>query len=186
MFMLLIIVCSVLIALARGGRLRNLTELPVRYIGLLFVPLVFQLVAFSSIGDILLFETPLAQHLYAVSLAVAALALWLNRRLPGVAWIALGLFLNFLVISLNGGFMPVWATAREVAEMPPLTEREMNVIPMTQATILPWLADVLPLPSPIPFANVFSIGDLLIVVGGVIFTQQSLVPSKAKFEPPPH
>lgn len=180
----LVIFSSVLIALARGGRLRNLSALPVRYVGLLFVPLVIQLVAFSPLGDLRVGATPVAQYLYAFSLGVAVLALALNRRLPGVTWIAVGLFLNFLVITVNGGFMPVSSTAREFAGMAALNVRDMNVVPMTNSTVLPWLADILPLPALVPFANVFSIGDLLIAIGGVIFTQKSIVRSGAKVGPP--
>lgn len=184
MFIPLVIFASVLIALARGGQLRNLAALPVRYVGLLFVPLVIQLVAFSPLGDLFVGGTPLAQYLYAASLGVAVLALALNRRLPGITWIALGLFLNFLVITVNGGFMPVSSAAREIAGMAALSVRDMNVVPMTNATVLPWLADILPLPAFIPFANVFSLGDLLIVIGGVIFTQKSIVRSEAQVGPP--
>ena len=125
---------------------------------------------------------PLAQFLYATSLALAALALALNRQLPGVIWIAAGLALNSVAIFSNGGFMPVSAGAREVAGLAPLTERDMNVIPLTDETRLPFLADILPLPSILPFANVFSIGDVLITLGGVIFIQ-SLVPPGQRTEP---
>jgi len=113
---------------------------------------------------------------------VAAIGLVLNRHLPGVVWIAAGLALNALAIVANGGFMPVDSGARAFAGMPPLTERDMNVVPMTAETRLPFLADILPLPSFLPFANVFSIGDVLITVGGVIFTQ-SIVPPRPKTEP---
>lgn len=178
MFILLVILVSVLIALLRGGRLQNLGELPVRYLGLLFVPLLLQFIAFSPLGELPVFETPLAKFIYAASLGIAVVALWLNRRLPGVIWITAGLFLNFLVIALNGGFMPVSASAREIAGMKPIDAREMNVVPMTAATLLPWLGDVLPLPAFLPFANVLSIGDLLIALGGIIFTQKTLVRPK--------
>jgi hypothetical protein len=99
----------------------------------------------------------------------------LNRHLPGVFWIALGLFANILVISLNGGFMPVSLAAREIAGLPALTARQNNVVPMTDTTLLPWLGDILPLPAFVPFANVFSLGDVLIAIGGVIFTQRVLM-----------
>lgn len=180
MFVALIITTSVLIALARGGRLTNVTHIPLRFLSLLFVPLLLQAIAFSPIGEVRILELPLAQLLYSASLGLTALALWLNRHLPGVVWIALGLLLNFVVISLNGGFMPVAPRAREFAALPPLTGRDKNIVPMTDSTLLPWLADILPLPAFVPFANVFSAGDLLIVIGAVIFTQMILVPPKRR------
>jgi hypothetical protein len=182
MFIPLVLGASLLIALARGGRVTNLAQIPLHHIGLLFTPLLIQLVAFSPIGDMLVAGTPLAQYLYATSLAVAALALAFNRHLPGVVWIAAGLALNAIAIFANGGFMPVAASAREFAGLPPLTDRDLNVISTTDSTRLPFLTDILPLPAFLPFANVFSIGDVLVTVGGVIFIQ-SIVPPTRRTEP---
>lgn len=180
MFVLLVITASILIALARGGRVTSLSQFSLRYWGLLFVPLVLQIIAFSPIGDELVFQAPLAQYLYAASLGAAVPALALNRHLPGVGWIALGLCLNFIVITLNGGFMPMSAQARAFAGLSPLTGRANNVVPMTDSTVLPWLADILPLPAFVPLANVFSVGDVLILIGGLIFTQSGLVAPRKK------
>jgi hypothetical protein len=180
MFIPVLMVASVVVALLRGGRIQALAQITVKQMWLLFVPLLLQLVAFSPLGEFGVLGYPLAQLLYALSLGVAALALWLNRQLPGIGWIALGLFLNFVVIFLNGGFMPLANEARVFAGLPPVTGRDMNVVPMTDATILPWLGDVLPLPAFVPFANVFSVGDLLIAFGGIVFTQRTLVRSKGR------
>jgi len=182
MFIPVVIATSLAIALVRGGRFTNLAQLELRYFWLLFVPLLLQIIAFSPIGDVPFSRFVVAQILYILSLAIAAFALWLNRHLPGIRWIAFGLVLNCVVIVLNGGYMPVSATAREFAGLPAVTGREMNVIPLTDATILPWLSDVLPLPSFLPFANVFSIGDVLIAVGAVLFTQRALVPPKPRMD----
>lgn len=180
MFVPFVLVCSIGIALVRGGRLKNLAALQVHHLAFFFVPLLLQIVAFSPLGDIPVGDHSLARFVYTASLGFAAWALWMNRHLPGIVWIALGLFLNFLVIALNGGFMPVGATAREYAGLTPVLERDMNLVPMTDATLLPWLGDILPLPRGIPFATVFSIGDLLIALGGVIFTQKSLAPERGE------
>lgn len=169
-------------ALARGGRVTSLTRLPLHHVWLLFVPFLIQVIAFASPGELIVAGAPLAQYLYVASLVVAAIGLVLNRQLPGVIWIAAGLALNALAIVANGGFMPVASDARVFAGMPPLTGRDMNVIPMTAETRLPFLADILPLPYFVPFANVFSIGDVLIALGGVIFIQ-SIVPPRHRAEP---
>lgn len=180
MFIPSVIVLSVFVALLRGGRLANLMPLQVKYIWLFFVPLLLQIIAFTSWGDIPISGVPLARYLYAVSMLIAIVGLVLNRHLPGVLVIAAGLALNFIVINLNGGFMPVSAAARQFAGLPPLTGRESNVVPMSDSTILPWLTDSIPLPPFLPLANVLSPGDLLILIGGIIFTQRALVPPKAE------
>ncbi len=169
MIILLVLLLVLLVSLARGGQLAALLQVQPRHLWILFAPLAFQLVAFSSFGDQNSpIGVPWAVVLYMASLACAALALWLNRQLPGVTWIAAGLTLNWLVIALNGGFMPVWTPARELAGMPPLTGRDMNVIPVDASTRLPFLGDIIPLPAWVPLANVFSIGDVFITLGGVL------------------
>ena len=154
-----------------------LTSLQPRYLWLLFVPLALQLIAFSPLGASPQFGEVLVKALYLASMMVAALALVLNRHLPGLIWVAAGLALNFIVIALNGGLMPVSPAAREFAGMPLLKGPTLNVLPMTSDSLLPWLGDILPLPAWIPFANVFSLGDILITIGGVIFIQKALVRS---------
>lgn len=175
MFVPLFLVACIGVALLRGGQIQNLRTLDVRHIYLFFVPLFLQVIAFSPLGDVQIAAMPLARLLYAFSLGCTALALSLNRHLPGALWIALGLFFNFGVIALNGGFMPVSAAAREVAGLSPVLAREVNLVPMTASTLLPWLGDILPLPRGIPFASVFSVGDVLIVFGAVLFIQSTLV-----------
>jgi hypothetical protein len=176
MFFPIVLAASLVIALLRGGRISNLTRLHFRHLGFLFVPLLLQMIAFSPLGDTMIGGAPLAQYLYAISLALAGFAVFLNRHLPGAILIALGLFSNSLVILLNGGFMPVSNAAREFAGLTPLAARWLNIIPINESTRLPWLSDVLPLPAFLPFANVYSIGDVLVALGGVIFIQ-SIVPS---------
>ena len=184
MFIPLILAISLVVALARGGHISNLLALQPRHIWLLFIPLILQIIAFSPLGDSTRFGADFPRALHLASLALAAIALALNRHLPGLSLIALGLALNFIVIALNGGFMPVSATARQFAGMSPLTGRYNNVIPMNDKTILPWLGDILPLPAWMPFANVFSLGDVLITLGGLIFIQRGLVRNQAPSNAP--
>ncbi len=175
MFFPIVLGISLIVALLRGGRISNLTRFHYRYLGILFIPILLQMVAFSPLGDTMVGDVPLAQYLYAISLAIAGFAIFLNRHLPGAIFIAIGLFSNSLVILLNGGFMPVSNAARQFAGLPPLSERWLNIVPINENTVFPWLSDVLAIPAVIPFANVYSIGDILVALGGVIFIQ-SIVP----------
>lgn len=157
-----------------------LTRLQPRFLWLLFVPLALQLVAFSPIGSSPEFGPTLVGVFYIASMAIAALALVLNRHLAGLIWVATGLSLNLIVIALNGGLMPVSSAAQQFSGISPLSGPEMNVLPMTRETVLPWLGDILPLPAWMPNSNVFSIGDVLITIGGVIFIQRALLPARAE------
>jgi uncharacterized protein DUF5317 len=174
LFTLFLLALSLALALLRGGRLTSLFELPIRHLWLFFLPFALQLAVFSPLRSALPLGSEVDRLLYFASLLTAAVALWLNRHLPGLTWIAAGLVLNLLVISLNGGFMPVAGAARSFAGLPPLSARDANVIPMTETTLLPWLGDTLPLPAWLPFANVYSPGDVLVAIGGVLFIQRNL------------
>ncbi len=178
MFILLVLFLSTAVALARGGSLNELVNLRVRQLWLFFIPLGLQLVVFTPLASLFGSSTAVIQFVYLVSMLIAALALVLNRQLPGLLWIAAGLVLNVLVITANGGFMPVSPAAREFAGMAALSGRDNNVIPMGPGTWFWFLGDILPLPAWMPFANVFSLGDVLITLGGVRFTQRALVPPR--------
>ncbi len=177
MYILLVLLISVLIALLRGGRLEALAGLKFRCLWLFFAPLALQLMVFSPLGSLIGNSDLRDELLYIASIVLGGLVLILNRHIPGASWIAVGLALNLVVIIANGGVMPVWTDARQLTGMPPLTGRDNNVVPMTSTTLLPWLADVIPVPGLPYLRNVFSIGDLLIAVGAVLFTQRALFTS---------
>ncbi|MDP9282513.1 MAG: DUF5317 domain-containing protein [Chloroflexota bacterium] len=95
---------------------------------------------------------------------VAGFAL-VNVRLPGAAIIAIGMFLNALVVSANGGVMPVSLDAAEIARGCRCLLGPALHIAMTESTPLGILGDVVPFP---PTGNVYSPGDLLAWIGGAI------------------
>ncbi len=179
MLILALLFLSLLIALARGGNLGALANLQVRHLWLFFVPLILQLLVFTPLVSLFGLGTNSTKVIYLASMLCAALALALNWKLPGLPWVAAGLGLNLLVITVNGGFMPVLPAAREFAGGGALDTRDNNVVPMTFDTKLWFLGDILPLPAWLPFTNVFSLGDVLIAFGGVLFIQNTLLAPSA-------
>ena len=95
---------------------------------------------------------------------VAAVAfLWLNRAFPGVLIVGAGAFINGAVIALNGGTLPASAAAVERAGLDPDLAFDNSAV--LEDPVLPWLGDVFAWPAPLPLANTFSVGDVLIVAG---------------------
>ena len=99
---------------------------------------------------------------------------WLNRRLPGFLLLGLGLFANLLVISLNGGLMPLMPenAARLLPAGSPVVlqpgERVgfgKDILLERADTRLWFLGDVFMLPEVFRYPLAFSIGDILISVG---------------------
>ncbi len=165
MLLLYAIVAGLLAGAVAGGRIAALADLHIRWLGVAVAGLAFQLVLFhpvvaERVGD-------LGPVLYVGSTVAVFAALLRNLALPGLPIVALGAALNLLVILANGGVMPsdpaAWQALTGVAAVP--TDDFTNSTLMGPGTALPWLGDVFVLPRPIPLANVFSIGDVLIAVG---------------------
>ena len=169
MLIVALIAGAFVVAILRGGRLSEMANVQFRYFWLLFVPLLIQLALYTPLSARLSIDLSAMPSIYIISMLAGAVVAWFNRSLPGFPLLLAGLLSNLLVISLNGGFMPVSAEARIISGMPPLLGSANNVSPMTNASVLWILGDTLPVPHFIPLANVFSIGDVLIAAGGVLF-----------------
>jgi len=107
---------------------------------------------------------------------------WLNRRLAGIWLLALGLALNLLVISANGGLMPISPqTASALLPANVLSHLQIggrfgygkDILLTTEKTNLAWLADRFLLPSWSSYQVAFSLGDILVASGAfwLLFTQ---------------
>jgi hypothetical protein len=169
MLLLYAVVIGIVVGLATRGRLAPLGSVhirlwPVALCGLAFQALLFSSPLAASVGA-------LGPSLYVASTALVLMSLVINIRQPGFWVIVLGAFLNFSAIVTNGGFMPASpdavAALRGFAQLP--TTDFTNSALASASTTLAFLGDVFVLPRPLPLSNVFSIGDLLIGVGGAWF-----------------
>lgn len=143
-----------------GGHLTRAADLRFRspwLIGLALVNQVFIIGLVSGGG-------PAHSLLRVLTYVLAAAFLTLNRAIRGLWLLMLGAMLNAFVISLNGGVMPANPTALRTAGIHPSTAEVGNYAPRHGAH-LAFLGDVLAVPDPIPLHNVFSVGDVLIVLG---------------------
>lgn len=161
---LLIVLMFVSVPLT-GGRLERLADLDLRGVRWLVGALAAQIVILVLVPEGL-FGIHRAVHV--ATYAAGAVFLWANRRIPGMLVLGAGAMLNALVITANGGVMPASAEAVRAAGLPSAGAGEfVNSAPVADAR-LQFLGDVLAVPSWLPGARVFSIGDLLIGVGAVI------------------
>jgi hypothetical protein len=95
---------------------------------------------------------------------------WLNRRQPGLSLIAIGIFLNFLVMGINGGTMPVNRTALEYKSQMQIPSGSEPLFTKARvvdddAAKLAWLGDRFLLPGPLAHLAVWSIGDGFLIAG---------------------
>jgi uncharacterized protein DUF5317 len=107
-----------------------------------------------------------ATVLSLTSYAVLVVATVANRRLPGTPLIGLGLASNVLAMVANGGHMPATAAALRALGR---VEHGVHANSIGLAhPALPWLVDRFATPRWVPFASVFSVGDVLIVAGAAV------------------
>ena len=146
-----------------GGSLRRLAQVELRWTSLLFVSLFIQVV----IIEIVPADTPGLNVLHLSSYALAAGFLVCNRRLPGMWLVVAGAAGNVAAIAANGGVMPASQRALEIAGKAGATEHFANSAAVAHAR-LQFLGDVFAIPQGFPLANVFSVGDVLLVIGGAV------------------
>ncbi len=152
-------IIAALVALARGGSLESLAATRLRRLPLVFVGLAVQVV-FEAWKPEWLSEG-LTIALLIVSDILVLLFIIPNRRTPGIALVGLGLMLNALVITANGG-MPVSERAVEIAGAPEIRGGRLKHERLTDDAVLPGLGDVIPVPV---VGEVLSIGDLVLALG---------------------
>ncbi len=164
------IVLGLVAGLIAGGRLGNLLAIRMRWLPAIFLAVVVRFGTEAALlRDVPLAET-LRVPLLVFAYAILLVALWANRRLPGLAIAFVGVLSNAVVIAVNGGMMPIWAPSLATAGLTPadvLSPIHYILPPQMDASFLAHLgplADVIPIP--VPFVrNVASIGDVVISIG---------------------
>lgn len=175
------VLLALLVAMLRGGKVKNLEQAEIRGIPLIIVAFILRFIPYNfgewltnhrllSAGPVLV--------LTAYSLLMVAMAL--NWRQAPFRLIAVGILLNLLVIAGNGGVMPVAETALHQAGLTPWVEalrqgNDASHVLLSGTTRFPWLADIFWLPPPYPRRQVFSAGDVLVAVGAFWLVQHILL-----------
>jgi hypothetical protein len=148
MFMLYALVLGLCAGWLLGGHIGNLGSLRIRWAPLAVVGLLLQLALFSTpLGDRI---GGLGPPLYVAS-SVLVLAVVLR---------------NLLAIATNGGFMPASPGALSAVGKV-VHAGYSNSALMAEPRLAP-LTDIFAMPRAIPFANIFSVGDVLIGMGVAI------------------
>jgi uncharacterized protein DUF5317 len=164
MFILYAVPLGLLLGLLLGGRPAGLAALQFRHGGVMVAGLLVQVVLFSTVvSDVV---GPLGPPIYIVSTAVVIASVLLNLGITGMPLVALGAISNLSAIVLNGGYMPADAGAMAALGKTDPTTYSNSAI-LADPVVKP-LTDVFALPHWLPFANVFSVGDVLIAVGVVV------------------
>lgn len=165
MFILYAIPLGILAGYVLGGRLDRLAELRFRWGWLAIGGLAVQLLLFSeAVAGVV--DRDVGAVVYVASTTAVLIAVLRNLRLPGIPFIALGALTNLAAVVANGGVMPTTRAALEAAGLADAPGFSNSAV-LADPALAP-LTDVFALPSWVPAANVFSIGDVLIGLGVVV------------------
>jgi hypothetical protein len=143
-----------------GGRLGALVEVRLRRIWAIFAALGLQIAATELPG----LPERLRSSLVVAGYPVAAVFVVSNWRVPGILLVTLGAAMNLVAITANGGVMPASPSALAGAGFPVNEPGFQNSAALVDPR-LAWLGDIFFIPASWPLSNVFSAGDVLIVLG---------------------
>lgn len=178
MILILAIVIGLSATFLRARLKKRKLKLPkFKWEWLVFISVIPQVFAFyiPSVGRWIPEQMiPYLQILTMLGLLVFTAA---NLEYPGFWYLGLGLLSNFLVISFNGGWMPILPeTLHRMVPSKPIEAWEVNTrlgltkdrILALKDTKLALLSDRFIVPDWIPYKVAFSLGDVLISIGIVI------------------
>jgi hypothetical protein len=161
---MLVLACGVLAILSPavfGGDLRRLGMVRFRLVWLPVLALVAQVVIIEVVPRA---PAALLQGIHLATYVAAIAFIAANWRIPGLLVVAFGGLLNGVTIALNDGTLPASLDAMRAAGLP-VTDSEFINSAVLPDPILPLLGDIFVWPDPLPLANVYSFGDVIIVLG---------------------
>ena len=144
-----------------GGDLRRLAHVRLRSAGLLPLALGLQVLVITVVPQA---PTAVVVPVHLATYALAAVFVWRNRALPGLPVIALGGAMNGAAIAANGGTLPASEAALRRAGLA-ADPAEFTNSGVLEDPRLAFLGDVFAVPAGVPFANVFSLGDVVVLAG---------------------
>lgn len=175
------ILLALVIGFLRGGSLKGFADIKFKMGWVFPALLLFQFFIFYFqnkipwIGEISNFS-------FIAIYIIGLVFLWLNRHHSYFKFIFFGVLLNFIVMALNGGRMPVSYEAALLLD-PYYLETTKNSLYakhaiMSDSTVFSFLGDIIPLRPPYPREQIISIGDVIMNIGAFLSIQSIMVHKK--------
>ena len=175
------------LGLLAGGRIEHLANVRLRWIGVLLVGLVLRFAIGAGIDAGVPYVNDLRLPLYDLAFLFVLVALWQNRSYPGLSLAFVGVALNLLAITVNGGYMPVWLPSLVAAGFPPNEPFSSFHVILPSVADLEFVlragpfGDIIPIPIPY-IRNVASIGDVFLAGGLAFFLFATIVRTPSELD----
>jgi hypothetical protein len=162
---MILLACLALVVLSVplcGGSLGALARIRWQHVWLVVSAMVLQVLVVDVLHSVIPQRVGATAHLVSYGLAVTFLVV--NRQVRWLWVVGVGGLANLVAITANGGVMPAdpGALARAGMQLDPGEFANSTAVVDPR---LPWLGDYFAVPSSWPLANVFSVGDLVLVLG---------------------
>jgi hypothetical protein len=145
-----------------GGRLLRLADLELRAAWTVGAAIAIQVLVISVFPAQ---AGSFGQPIHLATYGLAGWFLWANRHISGLWLVGGGALMNFAAIVANGGVMPASQSALDASGLAhDKGEAFANSAAVPDAKLAP-LGDVFAVPEAWPLSNVFSLGDICIVLG---------------------
>jgi hypothetical protein len=144
-----------------GGRLSRLEGVEIRGLPLVFAALAVQVVLVTVVPE---GNETFHRVAHLVTYGLAGACILMNLQLRFLWMVAVGGFVNFVAIAANGGVMPASRGALSAAGLD-VRSGEFANSDLVRHPHVGFLGDVFAIPAGWPGANVFSVGDLMMVAG---------------------
>ena len=175
MFILYAVVAGLVVGFVLGGHLATIGETRFRWGWLAILALVIQVILFSPVASGI---GEASRWIYVGSTLLVVAVVLANFRIPGLPIVLLGALSNLAAIVANGGFMP--ASAAALAQLGGEIHRGPTNSVLVERPALEPLTDIFAMPAWLPFANIFSIGDVLIGIGVAIAIAAAMHPRRSR------
>lgn len=170
-----LILTALLLGWGLRGKITRLADARLKYAWMIFVPLGLSVsTSLLDCYNAIPFSSPIFSFARVLGLVTWCVFVVGNMRLPGAKLILAGLLLNVLAVVANGGIMPVSYDGIIVAYGKQGAAHWMKVFPCVNKMLIGphtrlWvLCDIFPIPRPFSMGFVYSIGDIITSVGGLI------------------
>lgn len=182
-------VLSLIVAKIRKGRFKNLEKIEIKAWYLLLIAAGIQIIAslLKGIGfDTEIFNLDIViLVLHILSYVFMIVCVLLNISKNSMKAFFIGVILNFIVITANGGKMPVSLNGirginDNIGTELPSGEFDIKHQGITPDTKLVFLSDIILISEPYPLPKILSIGDIFIMIGLFTFLQESMVINENK------